>query len=177
MAEQTSKPVRITGRAFLEALRDAGVIRPDDYARHVVIDAHLDRSLRVLTDRIGDERALRAVPTLAGIEVTPVVDEDAVQALVNTGIDETEARDGLGDLGKGKRTDLDETRRLLYMSLVAGRTKRYNLAGTLANAIRHHHGQPIDLDELLDHVVNAVEGNEDEWVRGQIERITDELGD
>lgn len=94
-------------------------------------------------------------------------------------LDEVRAADATQDSGpgKGRRDDLDETRRLLYMSLVAARTKRYNLAGTLANAIRHHQGQAIALDELLDHVVEAVEGHDDEWVREQIQRITDELGD
>ncbi len=94
-------------------------------------------------------------------------------------MDEVRAADATAGSGPGKsvRDDLDETRRLLYMSLVARRTKRYNLAGTLANAVKHHHGQDIALDELLDHVVAAVEGDGDEWVRGQIERITTSLGD
>lgn len=77
--------------------------------------------------------------------------------------------------------DLDETRRLLYMALVVSRTKRYNLVGTIANSIRHHQRQNVDVDEMLDILVRYVEGTgsaEDEtWVREQIKRIIDELGD
>ena len=82
-------------------------------------------------------------------------------------------------------TDLDETRRLLYMALLCGRTKRYNLAGTLVNAIRHHQdefqvrlasaspGDGAALDELLNKAVAAVEGKPDglTWAREQLERI------
>ncbi len=81
--------------------------------------------------------------------------------------------DGLDD---SARKDLDETRRLLYMALVVQRTKKYNLAGTLANAIKHHQGIDIDTNELLDHVVDAVEGGDTSWVRGQIDRICEQLG-
>lgn len=81
------------------------------------------------------------------------------------------------ELGESDRKDLDETRRLLYMSLVASRTKRYNLAGTLANAIKHHQGIDIDTNDLLDRVVGAVEGGETAWVRSQIDRVNDALGD
>lgn len=73
--------------------------------------------------------------------------------------------------------DLDETRRLLYMALVVGQTKRYNLAGTLINALRHHQG--IDDPDLEDKILRQVEGTEndsdDTWVRTQISRITSEL--
>lgn len=78
--------------------------------------------------------------------------------------------------------DLDETRRLLYMMLVVKRTKRYNLVGTLANAILHHQQVDIDRESLLDDLVCYVEnddcGNDHEsWLRGQIDRIGTELGD
>ena len=76
--------------------------------------------------------------------------------------------------------DLDETRRLLYMALLVGRTKRYNLAGTLVNALKHHQRLDLDVSEIVDHVVGAVEGGDadgEAWVRGQIDRITQELCD
>lgn len=78
--------------------------------------------------------------------------------------------------------DLDETRRLLYMMLVVKRTKRYNLVGTLANAILHHQRVDVDRESLLDDLVCYVEnadcGNDHEsWLRGQIDRISTELGD
>jgi hypothetical protein len=71
-------------------------------------------------------------------------------------------------------TDLDETRRLLYMALLASRTKRYNLAASLVNAIHHHQGDDeTPLDELFDKAVAAVEGEPDglAWARGQVARI------
>ena len=85
------------------------------------------------------------------------------------------------NIGSGDKTDFDETRRLLYMALLAPRTKRYNLAGTLVNALRHHH----DLaDPALERkIVDLVNGEDDEdtvdreaWLREQIDRITAELG-
>ncbi len=86
-------------------------------------------------------------------------------------------------IGDGDKTDFDETRRLLYMAALVTRTKRYNLAGTLVNALRHHHAvDDLDTGEITDHVVNVVEGTDaDEvsraWLQAQIDRITAELGD
>jgi hypothetical protein len=84
-------------------------------------------------------------------------------------------------IGTGDKTDFDETRRLLYMALLAPRTKRYNLAGTLVNALRHHHG--VADPGLERKIVDLVNGEADEdtagrekWLQGQIDRITAELG-
>jgi hypothetical protein len=73
--------------------------------------------------------------------------------------------------------DLDETRRLLYMALVTGKTKRYNLAGTLINALRHHQG--VTDPDLEEQVVAQVEGTsaDEAWARRVISRITTELGE
>jgi len=78
--------------------------------------------------------------------------------------------------------DYDETRRLLYMALTVGRTKRYNLAGTLINALRHHQGvEDPDLEERVLALMDGPEAgtraaqpsSEDEqWARAQIERLT-----
>ena len=83
-------------------------------------------------------------------------------------------------IGDGDATDFDETRRLLYMALLAPRTKRYNLAGTLVNALRHHHAVDLDADAITENVLSAVEGGDEAsraWVQEQIDRITAELGD
>jgi hypothetical protein len=69
--------------------------------------------------------------------------------------------------------DRDETRRLLYMALYACRTDRYNLVGTLVNALAHH-GSGLDPDEVGEHVLTAVAGGDTAWVRAQIERLTAE---
>ena len=87
-------------------------------------------------------------------------------------------------IGTGDVTDFDETRRLLYMALVAGRTKKYNLAGTIINALVHHHAvEGLSAGEVTDHVVNVLEGVDVEniassrrWVQAQIDRITAEMG-
>lgn len=53
--------------------------------------------------------------------------------------------------------DLDETRRLLYGTLAAGRTKRWELVGTLTNALTHHTGLVDDPYELIDYLCGVVE--------------------
>ena len=84
--------------------------------------------------------------------------------------------------------DLDETRRLLYMALLCKGTKKYNLAGTIINAIKHHQGVDIDPDAdggvasqaLIDKVVAYVNGDvaeDDTWVWDQIRRCIDTLGE
>jgi hypothetical protein len=86
-------------------------------------------------------------------------------------------------IGTGDVTDFDETRRLLYMALVADRTKKYNLAGTIINALVHHHAvEGLSAGEVADHVVNVLEGANAEtasdsraWMQSQIDRITAEL--
>lgn len=90
-------------------------------------------------------------------------------------------------ISDARAIDLDETRRLLYMMLVASKTKRYNLAGTIINALKHHQRVDIDpdasplhaSDALVDHVVAYVngEGSDDEWLTGQIHQIVRDLGE
>ena len=61
------------------------------------------------------------------------------------------------------------------MALVTSKTKKYNLAGTLINALRHHQG--VTDPDLEDKVLSQVEGDgsDDTWVREQIARVTSEL--
>ncbi len=90
-------------------------------------------------------------------------------------------------IGDGDTRDFDETRRLLYMALAAPRTKKYNLVGTLVNALRHHHALDDDNDpsaaQMMKMLISMVDGEVDadtlaeRWIWGQIGRITDELGD
>lgn len=87
-------------------------------------------------------------------------------------------------LGDGDHKDFDETRRLLYMALLAPRTKRYNLAGTLVNALVHHHAvDGLDSATVAEHVVRAIESGDAPteeahasrmWLQEQIDRITAE---
>lgn len=73
-------------------------------------------------------------------------------------------------------SDLDETRRLLYLALLVPKTKKYNLAGSLVNALRHHQGvQDPDLEKK---VSDFLEGRSDdeEWIRERIDMISAQLG-
>lgn len=75
------------------------------------------------------------------------------------------------------RKDLDETRRLCYMAQLASRTDRYNLAGTLVNALLHHQHVDADPETLKDHVILVIHGagessDASRFIRAQIDRIT-----
>jgi tRNA A37 threonylcarbamoyladenosine biosynthesis protein TsaE len=75
--------------------------------------------------------------------------------------------------------DLDETRRLLYGALAAGRTKRWELVGTLTNALVHHSGIESDPYVLIGQLVEVVEADmyhvdtdpRGECVRGLLDRL------
>jgi hypothetical protein len=86
------------------------------------------------------------------------------------------------DLADVARKDADEIRRLLYMALLVGRTKKYNLAGTLINALRHHQGvKEPGLESKIIRLVNAEadEGSEadEKWARGLIAALTAKLSE
>lgn len=71
--------------------------------------------------------------------------------------------------------DVDETRRLLYGALAAHRTKRWELVGTLVNALVHHSGIESDPVALVDKLVDLVEeGSPDaaQWARDTTERLS-----
>lgn len=53
--------------------------------------------------------------------------------------------------------EADEIRRLAYGALAAGRTRRWELVGTLVNALVHHSGLVADPYDLLDYLVEIVE--------------------
>lgn len=78
-----------------------------------------------------------------------------------------------------ERRDLDETRRLLYAALAAPRTRRYNLVGTIANALRHHQSERLDrsIEEVLGGLIAVCEGDAEACVEAQelIEGITAKL--
>jgi len=76
------------------------------------------------------------------------------------------------------KTDLDETRRLLYMALAAVKTKKYELVGTLANALLHHSATETgDAEELIDRLVAAVDDlhADRSWIVDLIDSLTESL--
>jgi hypothetical protein len=85
-------------------------------------------------------------------------------------------------IGDGDARDFDETRRLIYMALLRSQTEKYSLAGTLVNALVHHHAVGLSVEDVVGHVLNVVEDRDGAaesgaWMRGQVERISLELGD
>lgn len=69
----TLRPRIITVNDFHKALVDAGVIRPDEAIRRIVIDADVDKVAVVMhVERWGDRRMLQVVPTLEGVEIHEV---------------------------------------------------------------------------------------------------------
>lgn len=82
------------------------------------------------------------------------------------------------------RKDLDETRRLLYMALLRQRTEKYELAGTIVNALVHHQGAGDPANVVADRVIGVIEGigditelaSNEMWVRDRIDRISEKLG-
>jgi hypothetical protein len=77
-----------------------------------------------------------------------------------------------------RRTDLDETRRVAYMVLVAGMTRHPELVATVANALAHH-GLQAPFQEAATHLAAVVsgdtEGESRRWLQEQIDRITAKL--
>ena len=74
-----------------------------------------------------------------------------------------------------REKDLDETRRLLYGCLAAARTKRWELVGTLTNALVHHSGLSDEPSKLLDRLVDLVEYGSPEdhaWAYQTIAELT-----
>ena len=78
---------------------------------------------------------------------------------------------GKKELTDDERRDLDETRRLLYMMKCMPRTKHYEIAGTLINAMRHHQGN--DDPQLEDRIISALnEGERASWLLDAIEELS-----
>jgi hypothetical protein len=70
--------------------------------------------------------------------------------------------------------DLDETRRLAYMALLVVRTEKYELAGSLVNALVHHQQVDEPIEQVINRVYAAIEGDEESqgWLREQIARVS-----
>jgi hypothetical protein len=74
-----------------------------------------------------------------------------------------------------RRSDLDETRRVAYMALIAGDSRHYELVATVANALAHH-GMQVPFPEAAAHLARVVsgdtEGESARWLQQQIDRLT-----
>lgn len=84
------------------------------------------------------------------------------------------------DLSTDRTKDLDETRRLLYMAMLRQRTEKYELAGTIVNALLHHQSIDMSTPAVISRVLGVIEdADEDDmlWMQQQIGRISQELGD
>jgi hypothetical protein len=119
------------------------------------------------------EAAVGAGFALAGAAITRLV--DVVQ----------ERRREEAVAQERRRTDLDETRRVAYMALIAGETgwtvqsvSGYQLIATVANAFAHH-GLQVPFEEAAAHLAQVVSGETDgdsgRWLREQIDQLTAKL--
>ena len=73
---------RIRADEFFEALLAADVFRDGESIRRVVIDALAGHVVVIHVERFGDERLLKVVQTLSGVEITetpakPVAESEA----------------------------------------------------------------------------------------------------
>jgi hypothetical protein len=79
-----------------------------------------------------------------------------------------------------RRADLDETRRVAYMALLALRSRDRELVATIVNALAHH-GLAVDPQVAATHVLNLVSdmpvnrGESERWLQERIDQITAEL--
>lgn len=128
----------------------------------LVLGAGLGLSASASTAMVG------AGAALAGAAATRIIDLDR------------ERRAEAAQAAVDRRRDLDETRRLAYTVLAARGTGCYELAATVVNALAHHQSA-VDPDTAMRHVTAIMDGcggdtaENEAWLRGQIERITDEL--
>jgi hypothetical protein len=77
-----------------------------------------------------------------------------------------------------RRADLDETRRVAYMVLVAGMTGQPTVVATVANALAHH-GLQVPFPEAAAHLATVAsgdtEGESARWLQEQIDQLTVKL--
>jgi hypothetical protein len=77
-----------------------------------------------------------------------------------------------------RRADLDETRRVAYMALIAGDTGHYELVATVANQLAHHRLQ-VPFPEAAAHLAAVAsgdtEGESARWLQDKIDHITAKL--
>ena len=69
--ETTERPKRLHwhNQELLDALKEAGIIRDDDYVRRVVIDVCVGRAVEIHVERYGDDRLLRVIRSMTGVDV------------------------------------------------------------------------------------------------------------
>lgn len=105
------------------------------------------------------------------------VEQERAEALEqSTARDQDTLQDGTSATRDRDEKDVDEIRRLLYMTLFARKTKRFNLVGTIVNAMRHHQGN--DAPDLEERILAQVEDDaaDESWVRDQIRQLTERSG-
>jgi hypothetical protein len=78
-----------------------------------------------------------------------------------------------------RQRDLDETRRIAYMALLARKTSRHELAATIVNALAHH-GMAVDPEEAEENIRRIVSdgpgdvAESEDWLRKIIAQITEQ---
>jgi hypothetical protein len=118
---------------------------------------------------------------IAGAPLTKQAAAAAGFALVTRAVDVTqERRRDKAAAQERRRSDLDETRRVAYMALIAGESRHYELVATVANALAHH-GMQVPFPEAAAHLARVAsgdtEGESARWLQQQIDRLTVTLDD
>lgn len=94
---------------------------------------------------------------IAGFDTLMSVDYQMASARAARAVRERD--EALNQLDDTAARDRDETRRLLYMAAAARLTTKYNLVGTLANALLHHSHLATDVDATITTLCRFVEGH------------------
>lgn len=71
MSTETDRPKRLHWKTqdLFDALKEAGIIHDEDYVRRVVIDVCVGRAVVVHVERYGDDRLLRVISGMTGVDV------------------------------------------------------------------------------------------------------------
>lgn len=86
LSQQPSAPRLITGEQFAAYLEQAGIIRPEDRVRRVVIDAQVGAAVQLFIERFGDDRMIQLATSLQGTTMRIVnVQPQEGEALVDDG--------------------------------------------------------------------------------------------
>lgn len=73
----------VLATAILAAMEDAGIIRREDRVRRVVIDLPVGEVATIHVERVGDQKLLNVIPSLAGVEI--VREEPATRSALKRG--------------------------------------------------------------------------------------------
>lgn len=152
------------GRPLLTVAVTVDAMALRDYWSVVVFGALAAGFLVVAGDSLTKEAAAAAGFAFAGAAVARAVD------VVH------ERRRGAAEEDARRRTDLDETRRLLYMVVMIRGAASPELRATVVNALAHH-GLGVRASETAAHLTAIANGDveSEQWLQAWVDEITRRL--